>query len=181
MTFQLKPCQVCFTRNSILEEIFKTHWLVTQWPTGALPIGQNQPRKCPYSLYAESVTGTVFSSPRSYGAGNQRVWLYRIRPSIAIQKTFTKYDGNPHIASEFTAEAIGTYLIAFIGFCLLYLPLSPFFPTRPTNESKTTILESCGYTSKRKEGYWFRGWVTNDCRCWIATNALWIGISFIYC
>lgn len=46
---------------------------------GALPIGQNSPQQCPYGLYAEQLSGTAFTAPRSH---NQRSWLYRIRPSV---------------------------------------------------------------------------------------------------
>ncbi|KAI8340485.1 homogentisate 1,2-dioxygenase [Chlamydoabsidia padenii] len=45
----------------------------------ALPKGQNTPQKCPYNLYAEQLSGTAFTVPRSH---NQRSWLYRIRPSV---------------------------------------------------------------------------------------------------
>lgn len=46
---------------------------------GALPEGQNNPRKCPYGLYAEQVSGTPFTVARRL---NLRSWLYRIRPSV---------------------------------------------------------------------------------------------------
>ncbi len=46
---------------------------------GALPVGQNSPQKCPYGLYAEQLSGTPFTAPRS---SNRRSWLYRIRPSV---------------------------------------------------------------------------------------------------
>ena len=46
---------------------------------GALPVGQNSPQKVPYGLYAEQVSGTPFTAPRS---SNRRSWLYRIRPSV---------------------------------------------------------------------------------------------------
>lgn len=36
---------------------------------GALPAGQNSPLKCPYGLYAEQISGTAFTVPRSH---NQR-------------------------------------------------------------------------------------------------------------
>lgn len=36
---------------------------------GALPVGQNSPQKCPYGLYAEQLSGTAFTVPRSH---NQR-------------------------------------------------------------------------------------------------------------
>lgn len=45
----------------------------------ALPEGQNNPQKCPYGLYAEQLSGTAFTAPRTH---NQRTWLYRIRPSV---------------------------------------------------------------------------------------------------
>ncbi|WP_421683211.1 homogentisate 1,2-dioxygenase [Stutzerimonas urumqiensis] len=45
---------------------------------GALPIGQNSPQKVPYGLYAELLSGTAFTVPRSEA---RRTWLYRLRPS----------------------------------------------------------------------------------------------------
>jgi homogentisate 1,2-dioxygenase len=45
----------------------------------ALPAGQNSPQRVPYGLYAEQVSGTPFTMPRSE---NRRTWLYRIRPSV---------------------------------------------------------------------------------------------------
>ncbi len=44
-----------------------------------LPLGQNNPQKCAYGLYAEQLSGTAFTVPR---LKNQRSWLYRIRPSV---------------------------------------------------------------------------------------------------
>ncbi|CAI5491117.1 unnamed protein product, partial [Closterium sp. Naga37s-1] len=38
---------------------------------GALPAGRNNPRVCPYGLYAEQLTGTAFTAPRKE---NQRRW-----------------------------------------------------------------------------------------------------------
>lgn len=46
---------------------------------GALPVGQNSPQKCPYGLYAEQLSGTAFTAPRSQ---NKRTWFYRIKPSV---------------------------------------------------------------------------------------------------
>eukprot|EP00775_Hariotina_reticulata_P013328 gene13328-13457_t len=46
---------------------------------GALPVGQNNPRVCPYGLYAEQISGTAFTVPRKE---QQRSWLCRIRPSV---------------------------------------------------------------------------------------------------
>lgn len=45
---------------------------------GALPVGQNSPQKVPYGLYAELLSGTAFTVPRSEA---RRTWMYRIRPS----------------------------------------------------------------------------------------------------
>jgi homogentisate 1,2-dioxygenase len=47
---------------------------------GALPEGQNAPQRCSYGLYAEQLSGSAFTAPRSH---NLRCWLYRIRPSAA--------------------------------------------------------------------------------------------------
>ncbi|GLK65135.1 homogentisate 1,2-dioxygenase [Paracoccus kondratievae] len=44
---------------------------------GALPQGQNSPQKCAYGLYAEQLSGTVFTRPHP-----ERTWCYRIRPSV---------------------------------------------------------------------------------------------------
>ncbi len=51
---------------------------------GTLPKGQNSPQKVPHGLYAEQLSGTSFCLPR---ATNQRVWLYRILPSV-LHKPF---------------------------------------------------------------------------------------------
>jgi homogentisate 1,2-dioxygenase len=47
---------------------------------GALPVGRNAPQRAPLGLYAEQLSGTAFTEPRSR---NRRSWLYRIRPSAA--------------------------------------------------------------------------------------------------
>jgi homogentisate 1,2-dioxygenase len=46
--------------------------------SGALP-QQNSPQRCPYGLYAEQLSGTAFTAPRSV---NRHSWLYRIRPAV---------------------------------------------------------------------------------------------------
>ncbi|HEY3179888.1 MAG TPA: homogentisate 1,2-dioxygenase [Casimicrobiaceae bacterium] len=60
----------------------------TEALTGALPIGQNSPQKAPYGLYAEQLSGTAFTAPRS---ANRRSWLYRIRPA-AVHRPFERID-----------------------------------------------------------------------------------------
>ena len=44
----------------------------------SLPKGQNNPQVCPYGLYAEQLSGSAFTCPRTT---NRRSWLYRILPS----------------------------------------------------------------------------------------------------
>jgi homogentisate 1,2-dioxygenase len=51
-----------------------------------LPAGQNSPQKVAHGLYAEQLSGTAFTAPRS---DNQRSWLYRIRPA-AMHQPFAK-------------------------------------------------------------------------------------------
>lgn len=53
---------------------------------GTLPRGQNSPQKVAHGLYAEQLSGTAFTAPRS---DNQRSWLYRIRPA-AMHQPFAK-------------------------------------------------------------------------------------------
>ncbi|XP_072469993.1 homogentisate 1,2-dioxygenase isoform X1 [Notamacropus eugenii] len=55
---------------------------------GALPEGQNNPQVCPYNLYAEQLSGSAFTCPRST---NKRSWLYRILPSV-VHKPFEPID-----------------------------------------------------------------------------------------
>ncbi|WP_188972248.1 homogentisate 1,2-dioxygenase [Neoroseomonas lacus] len=45
----------------------------------ALPVGRNSPQRCAYGLYAEQLSGSPFTAPRS---SNERSWLYRIRPTV---------------------------------------------------------------------------------------------------
>ena len=56
---------------------------------GALPIGRNSPQKCAYGLYAEQLSGSPFTAPRTT---NERTWLYRIRPTVSHWGQFRKGD-----------------------------------------------------------------------------------------
>src|SRR3546814_8750634 len=56
---------------------FGNDWATEALP-GALPAGRNSPQQCPYGLYAEQLSGTAFTAPRTE---NRRSWLYRIRPA----------------------------------------------------------------------------------------------------
>ncbi|GGE81357.1 homogentisate 1,2-dioxygenase [Sphingomonas prati] len=62
---------------------------------GALPIGRNSPQHVPFGLYAEQLSGTAFTAPRSE---NRRSWLYRLRPT-ANHPAFTPYAGAPRFKS----------------------------------------------------------------------------------
>jgi homogentisate 1,2-dioxygenase len=63
---------------------------------GALPAGRNSPQRAPYGLYAEQISGTAFTAPRSH---NRRSWLYRIRPA-AVHQPFVVLE-NSRVVSRF--------------------------------------------------------------------------------
>jgi len=67
---------------------------------GALPRHRNSPQKVAYGLYAEQISGTAFTAPRSH---NRRSWLYRIRPA-AMHGSFQEM-GNGRIVAGFTGVA----------------------------------------------------------------------------
>ena len=76
---------------------------------GALPVGRNSPRRCPYGLYAEQLSGSPFTAPQ---ATLERSWLYRIRPSVKHVKQFKKIDiadwkSAPHIVPD--VVSLGQY------------------------------------------------------------------------
>ena len=62
---------------------------------GALPVGRNSPQKTPFGLYAEQLSGTAFTAPKSE---NRRSWLYRLRPT-ASHPPFKPYEGAPLLRS----------------------------------------------------------------------------------
>lgn len=75
------------------------NYFATEAISGALPSAQNSPQKPALGLYAEQVSGSAFTAPRSQ---NLYVWLYKIRPSVVhnqfkplknlTEKTFFSYD-----------------------------------------------------------------------------------------
>ncbi len=65
---------------------------------GALPVGRNSPQRCAYGLYAEQLSGTAFTAPRS---DNRRSWLYRIRPT-SQHRPFVMVDAG-RLVSDFDA------------------------------------------------------------------------------
>ncbi len=56
---------------------------------GALPKGRNSPQRPAFGLYAEQVSGSAFTAPRTE---NRRSWLYRMRPT-ADHRPFERYAG----------------------------------------------------------------------------------------
>ena len=46
---------------------------------GSLVRGKNNPQKAPMGLYAEQLSGTAFTMPKTQ---NQRSWLYKILPTV---------------------------------------------------------------------------------------------------
>jgi len=51
----------------------------TEAVVGALPREQNSPQRAPLGLFAEQLSGSAFTAPRTH---NLATWLYRIRPSV---------------------------------------------------------------------------------------------------
>lgn len=66
----------------------------------ALPEGQNSPQKCAYGLYAEQLSGSAFTAPRTE---NVRSWLYRVRPSV-IHQPFERYDAAPFLRAKWDEQ-----------------------------------------------------------------------------
>ena len=50
---------------------------------GALPVGRNSPQRIEYGLYAEQLSGSPFTAPKTT---LERSWMYRIRPSVKHTK-----------------------------------------------------------------------------------------------
>jgi homogentisate 1,2-dioxygenase len=60
----------------------------TEAEPGTLPVGRNSPQRVAHGLYAEQLSGTAFTAPRSH---NRRSWLYRVRPA-AVHRPFRAID-----------------------------------------------------------------------------------------
>jgi homogentisate 1,2-dioxygenase len=76
---------------------FGNHF-ATEAARGALPVGQNSPQKTPLGLYAEQLSGTAFTAPRTE---NRRSWLYRLRPS-AQHPAYVPFDQGRVRSGPFT-------------------------------------------------------------------------------
>lgn len=69
---------------------------------GAIPSGRNSPQRCNYGLYAEQLSGSPFTAPKST---LERSWMYRIRPSVKHLSRLKKLDlpywkTAPHIVED---------------------------------------------------------------------------------
>lgn len=69
----------------------------TEAVPGTLPVGRNSPQRVAHGLYAEQLSGTAFTAPRSE---NRRSWLYRIRPA-AMHGAFEPYAASLASAPSF--------------------------------------------------------------------------------
>ena len=72
---------------------------------GALPIGRNSPQRCAYGLYAEQLSGSPFPAPRTT---NERSWLYRIRPTVAISVAPTSAVSEPYSIELYESPLLTT-------------------------------------------------------------------------
>ncbi|MFZ5706641.1 MAG: homogentisate 1,2-dioxygenase [Pseudomonadota bacterium] len=79
---------------------FGNHF-ATEAVAGALPIGRNSPQRPAFGLYAEQLSGSAFTAPRSE---NRRSWLYRMRPA-ANHPPFRPYEGRAHLCAAPYTEA----------------------------------------------------------------------------
>jgi homogentisate 1,2-dioxygenase len=70
----MKPNDICYSHGFNNEH-------ESEALQNALPIGQFNPQRCAYGLYAEQFSTTAFTAPRHE---NRRTWMYRIRPSISM-------------------------------------------------------------------------------------------------
>ncbi len=82
--------------ESLLYQSGFANEFATEALPGALPLGQNSPQRCAYGLYAEQMSGSAFTAPRS---ANRRSWLYRIQPA-AKHEPFKRIE-NRHLSNRF--------------------------------------------------------------------------------
>ena len=69
---------------------------------GALPVGRNSPQRIEYGLYAEQLSGSPFTAPKTT---LERSWMYRIRPSVKHTNKFEKevmpfWKTAPHVLED---------------------------------------------------------------------------------
>ena len=73
----------------------------TEVVAGTLPVGRNSPQRVAHGLYAEQLSGTAFTAPRSH---NRRSWLYRMRPA-AVHGPFQPFS-QPRLHNDFDAGPV---------------------------------------------------------------------------
>lgn len=61
---------------------------LTECTKGAVPRNQNSPQVAPHGLYAEQLSGSAFTAPRTH---NWKSWQYRLRPSVSHFAAMTPY------------------------------------------------------------------------------------------
>src|SRR5262245_19356717 len=105
----------------------------------ALPEGQNSPQKCAHGLYAEQISGSSFTAPRSE---NLRSWVYRIRPSVLHSGRSTQIDSRLLRSKPFTEVPASPDQMR-------WNPMT--MPSEPTDfiEGLITLAGSGGYGSHK--------------------------------
>lgn len=104
---------------------------------GAIPPHQNSPRRPPFGLYAEQLSGTGFTAAR---ADNRRTWCYRVRP--ASQRTDFAPLAHPRLAGEFP----GAPVVELTGF--------PPLAGAPEHDFLDGLVTLCGAGDARlRTGY----------------------------
>ncbi|KAK9431909.1 Homogentisate 1,2-dioxygenase [Lipomyces doorenjongii] len=85
------------TRDPYSYQIGFNSYHATEAVKGALPIGQNSPQKPPHGLYAEKLSGTSFTTPRSE---NKQTWFYRIIPAASHSNFKFEHNENYNFKSR---------------------------------------------------------------------------------
>ena len=107
----------------------------------ALPQGQNSPAQCPYGLYAEQLSGTAFTAPRSH---NQRSWLYRIRPSVVHEPFHAMDFPNQCLLADSSKCTITPNQLRWRAFPV---------PERPVDFVRGLFTMCCAGNTSMKDGY----------------------------
>ena len=74
--------------------------VATEAEPDSLPVGQNSPQQCAHGLFAEQLSGTAFTCPRTT---NKRSWVYRLSPSVRQGGYVALSDAaqSPRLSAEF--------------------------------------------------------------------------------
>lgn len=108
---------------------------------GALPQYQNNPRVCPYGLYAEQLSGTPFCVPRK---DQRRSWLYRVRPSVTHEPFHPINFPVENLTADFAHGVVTPNQLRW----------SPFpIPSEPQDFVRGTFTLCGAGSAARKEGF----------------------------